>query len=223
MPVPGCGSWRPVASRCGSRRSSCSSSARSRCRRPDRLDLESIERSPAIRLFAERCRARDPGFTLTEADAVSVAEICKRVDGMPLAIELAAGHVPLLAPAELMRRLDDALSVLVGGLRDAPPRHQTLRATLDWSHALLDAEEQATFAGLAVFSGGCTVEAAEAVVGVDLGTVEALLAKSLLVTAAHDGGQPRVRMLEPVRAYALERLEGRPDAETSAVATASTT
>ena len=114
----------------------------------DRLDLESIQRSPAISLFADRCRARDPGFRLSEANAVSVAEICRRVDGMPLAIELAAGHVPLLAPVELMRRLDDALSVLVGGLRDAPPRQQTLRATLDWSHALLDAEEQATFAGV---------------------------------------------------------------------------
>jgi predicted ATPase/DNA-binding SARP family transcriptional activator len=177
----------------------------------DRLDLEAAQRSPAISLFVDRCRARDPGFTLTEADAVPVAEICARVDGMPLAIELAAGHVPLLAPAELTRRLDDALSMLVGGPRDAPPRHQTLRATLDWSHALLDPEEQATFAGLAVFSGGCTVEAAEAVVGVELDAVEALLAKSLLVTAAHDGGQPRVRMLEPVRAYAVERLEGRPD------------
>ncbi len=179
----------------------------------DRLDLDSIQRSPAIRLFADRCRARDPGFALSEANATSIAEICSRVDGMPLAIELAAGHVPLLAPGDLMRRLDDALTVLVGGLRDAPARQQTLRATLDWSHALLDTDERATFAGLAVFAGGCTLEAAEAVTGVDLSAVEALLAKSLLVTAAHDGGEPRVRMLEPVRAYAVERLEERPDAE----------
>jgi tetratricopeptide (TPR) repeat protein len=109
--------------------------------------------------------------------------------------------------------MDDALSVLVGGLRDAPPRQQTLRATLDWSHALLDAEEQATFAVLAVFSGGCTLEAAEIATGVSLNAIEALLEKSLLVTAAQGGGEPRVRMLEPVRAYAVERLTGRPDAE----------
>ena len=179
----------------------------------DRLDLESLQRSPAIRLFADRCRSRDPGFALSAANVGSVAEICRRVDGMPLAIELAAGHVPLLAPAELTRRLDDALSVLVGGLRDAPPRQQTLRATLDWSHALLDVDERATFSGLAVFSGGCTLEAAETVIGADLSAVEALLTKSLLVTAAQDGGGPRVRMLEPVRAYAVERLEERPDAE----------
>jgi predicted ATPase len=179
----------------------------------DRLDFDSIQGSPAIRLFAERCRAHDPGFAVTEANAVSVAEICTRVDGMPLAIELAAGHLPLLSTVELTRRLDDALSVLVGGLRDAPARQQTLRATLDWSHALLDEHERATFAGLAVFAGGCTLEAAETVMGVTLSAVEDLLAKSLLVTAAHDGGQPRVRMLEPVRAYAVERLDELPHAE----------
>ena len=124
-----------------------------------------------------------------------------------------------------MRRLDDALTVLVGGLRDAPPRQQTLRATLDWSHALLDTDERATFAGLAVFSGGCTLEAAETVIGIDLSAVEALLAKSLLVTShAHDGGEPRVRMLEPVRAYARRatRWNDRTP-KISAAATASTT
>ncbi len=179
----------------------------------NRLALESIQQSPAIRLFADRCRARDPGFELSEANAGPIAEICRRVDGMPLAIELAAGHVPLLAPQDLVRRLDDALSVLVGGLRDAPPRQQTLRATLDWSHALLDTDERATFAGLAVFSGGCTLEAVESVTGISLSAVEALLTKSLLVTTAHDADEPRVRMLEPVRAYAVERLAERPDAE----------
>ena len=179
----------------------------------NRLALESIQQSPAVGLFADRCRARDPGFALTEANASSIAEICRRVDGMPLAIELAAGHVPLLAPRDLVRRLDDALSVLVGGRRDAPPRQQTLRATLDWSHGLLDTDERATFAGLAVFSGGCTLEAVESVTGINLSAVEALLAKSLLVTTAHDADEPRVRMLEPVRAYAVERLGERPDAE----------
>jgi predicted ATPase/DNA-binding SARP family transcriptional activator len=167
---------------------------------------------PAIQLFVERCQAQDAGFVLDDANSVSVAEICTRLDGMPLAIELAAAHATLLAPEEMIRRLDDALSVLVGGPRDAPPRQQTLRATLDWGHALLGHEEQLAFAGLAVFSGGCTIEAAEAVLGIDLGAIEALLAKSLLVKHQNGGG-PRVRMLEPVRAYALERFMERPDAE----------
>ena len=179
----------------------------------DGLDLQSVQRAPAVQLFADRCRAHDVGFVLSEANAVSVAEICARLEGMPLAIELAAAHATLLAPEELIRRLDRALSVLIGGPRDAPPRQQTLRATLDWSHALLEQEERQAFARLAVFSGGCTLEAAESVADINLTAVEALLAKSLLVTAAQDGGEPRVRMLEPVRAYALERFEERPDAE----------
>jgi predicted ATPase/DNA-binding SARP family transcriptional activator/Tfp pilus assembly protein PilF len=177
------------------------------------LDPVSIQRSPAIRLFVERCRARDLDFTLNDANAVPVAEICARLDGMPLAIELAAAHATLLAPEEITGRLDDALTVLVGGPRDAPPRQQTLRATLDWSHALLDEEQQTAFAGLAVFSGGCTLQAAENVLGIDLSAVEALLAKSLLVTHTQNGGVPRVRMLEPVRAYAAERFMERRDVE----------
>jgi hypothetical protein len=150
---------------------------------------------------------------VNDANAVAVAEICARLDGMPLAIELAAAHATLLAPEEMIGRLDDALTVLVGGPRDAPQRQQTLRATLDWSHGLLDHQEQQAFAGLAVFSGGCTLEAAETVLGVDLSAVEALLAKSLLVRHTHDDDEPRVRMLEPVRAYAVERFTERPDAE----------
>jgi predicted ATPase/DNA-binding SARP family transcriptional activator/Tfp pilus assembly protein PilF len=181
--------------------------------RHQELDPASIQRSPAIRLFVERCRARDVGFTLNEANAAPVAEICARLDGMPLAIELAAAHATLLAPEQIIGRLDDALTVLVGGPRDAPPRQQTLRATLDWSHALLDEEQQTAFAGLAVFSGGCTLQAAENVLGIDLSAVEALLAKSLVVTHTQNGGVPRVRMLEPVRAYAVERFMERGDAE----------
>ena len=179
----------------------------------ERFSPVSILRSPAIRLFVERCRDRDVGFALDDANAASVAEICARLDGMPLAIELAAAHAALLAPEEIIGRLDDALTVLVGGPRDAPPRQQTLRATLDWSHALLDHQEQQAFAGLAVFSGGCTLEAAETVLGIDLRAVETLLTKSLLVRHTQDDGEPRVRMLEPVRAYAVERFMERPDAE----------
>ena len=179
----------------------------------ERFSPVSVLRSPAIRLFVERCRDRDVGFALDDANAASVAEICARLDGMPLAIELAAAHAALLAPEEIIGRLDDALTVLVGGPRDAPPRQQTLRATLDWSHALLDHQEQQAFAGLAVFSGGCTLEAAETVLGIDLRAVETLLTKSLLVRHTQDDGEPRVRMLEPVRAYAVERFMERPDAE----------
>lgn len=179
----------------------------------DGLALASIQRSPAIQLFVDRCRARDAGFALSEDNAVAVAQACARLEGVPLAIELAAAHARLLGPEELTKRLDDALAVLVGGPRDAPARQRTLRATLDWSHALLDQHDQDAFARLAVFSGGCTLEAAERVTGVEFATVEALLAKSLLVMAGRAGAEARIRMLEPVRAYALERLEQRPDTD----------
>jgi predicted ATPase/DNA-binding SARP family transcriptional activator len=179
----------------------------------DELELDSIQRAPAIQLFADRCRARDPGFALSENNAVTIARICARLEGMPLAIELAAAHAGLLGPEELTERLDDALAVLVGGPRDAPTRQRTLRATLDWSYALLDQHEQDAFARLAVFSGGCTLNAAESVTGARFTTVEALLAKSLLVMAGPTGAQPRIRMLEPIRAYALEQLEQQPDVD----------
>jgi len=179
----------------------------------DGLDVASIQRSPAIQLFADRCGERDAGFVLGEDNAVAVAQTCARLEGIPLALELAAAHAALLGPEELTKRLDDALAVLIGGPRDAPARQQTLRATLDWSHALLDPKEQDAFARLAVFSGGCTLEAAESVTGVELTVVEELLAKSLLVTATRTGAEARIRMLEPVRGYALERLEHRSDAE----------
>jgi tetratricopeptide (TPR) repeat protein len=164
----------------------------------------------AAALFDERARAHDPGFHADEATAQDVAEICRRVDGLPLAIELAAARCALLSPAEIAQRLDAALGA---GPRDAPARQRTLRATIDWSHDLLDDDEQACFARFGVFAGGATVEAAEAVTGSDLDTLDRLVAKSLLVRRAHPDQPTRLLMLETVRAYAAERFAVRPDAE----------
>jgi predicted ATPase/DNA-binding SARP family transcriptional activator len=165
----------------------------------------------AITLFCERARARDPGFELGNGDAV--VEICRRVDGLPLAIELAAARCGLLTPAEIADRLDVALGTPGTAVRDAPVRQQTLRATIDWSHALLDGEEQVCFARFAVFTGGATVEAAEPVTGAGLSTLDHLVGKSLLSRSAHPDGRTRLLMLETVRSYAAERLTGAPDHE----------
>jgi predicted ATPase/DNA-binding SARP family transcriptional activator len=180
------------------------------------LSLRAEERRPvpplgaadAAALFAERARAHAADTVFDEDDAAAVAEICRRLDGLPLAIELAAARSALLAPAEIARRLDAALG---SGPRDAPERHRTLRATIDWSHELLSEEEKAAFARFAVFSGGATVAAAEAVTGAELDTLDRLVAKSLLVRQ-RVGGATRLTMLETVRAYALERFAADPDA-----------
>jgi predicted ATPase/DNA-binding SARP family transcriptional activator len=158
----------------------------------------------AQELFIDRARAREPAFVADDA----VAEICDRVGGLPLAIELAAARLGVLTPAQLAERLNVALAVLDRGPSDAPERQRTLRATLDWSFDLLDAQERDAFAALGAFAGGCDLEAAEAVTGKPLCVLEGLVAKSL-VTAR--GG--RLTLLEPVRQYAVERLAARPDAE----------
>ena len=163
-----------------------------------------LDESPAVALFADRARARDPSFTVTPA----VAEICRRVDGLPLAIELAAARLGLLSPAELADRLEDALALLDQGPRDAPARHRTLRATLDWSFELLDDEERSAFSALGVFAGGCELDAAEGVTGSGLAVLEGLVAKSLVTVR---GG--RLTLLEPVRQYAAERLAARCDVD----------
>jgi tetratricopeptide (TPR) repeat protein len=142
----------------------------------------------------------------------AVAEICRRVDGLPLAIELAAARCGLLSPVEIAQRLDTALGVAGAGARDAPARQQTLRATIDWSHDLLSADERACFARCAVFAGGATVEAAEAVTGAGLETLDRLVAKSLLVRRGSPDVRTRLTMLETVRAYAGERFAAAPDA-----------
>ena len=122
-----------------------------------------------------------PGSAPTAPTPTAVAEICRRVDGLPLAIELAAARCALLSPAEIAQRLDAALGAPAAGPRDAPARQRTLRATIDWSHDLLDDDEKQCFARFAVFAGGASVEAAEDVTGADLDVLDRLVAKGLLV------------------------------------------
>jgi predicted ATPase/DNA-binding SARP family transcriptional activator len=172
-----------------------------------RLTAAGIEASPAGALFLAAARRHDPSLRADDADARAIADICTRLDGLPLAIELAAARTPLLSPASLAARLDRALATLASGPRDAPERQRTLRATIDWSYRLLDPHEQAAFARFAVFAGGARLEDAEAITGADLNTLEGLARKHLLVRAVGTDGEPRVVMLETVREYARELLD----------------
>jgi len=174
---------------------------------------EQVLDSPSGRLFAERASAASPNFSLTPQNAAAVASICWRLDGLPLALELAAAKVRFLDPATLLSRLDRALSA--GWARDLPERQRTMRAALDWSHDLLDGAQRELFGRLSVFAGGFTLDAAEAVGAADGVLVEDViyllegLVEQSLVTAGPDadGGGVRYGMLEPVRQYALEKLE----------------
>jgi non-specific serine/threonine protein kinase len=168
----------------------------------------------SVRLFVERARAVDAGFVLTDDNARAIADICQRVDGLPLAIELAAARTRLLDPNALLARFERRLHFLTEGAQDAPTRQQTLRNTITWSYDLLDAREQAMFRRLAVFVGGFSLEAAQslcvpAVVDSDdavLDMVESLLAKNLLRRAPAGPGEVRVNMLETIREFGLELL-----------------
>ncbi len=177
-----------------------------------RSSLATLAQSAAVALFVQRAQAVMPGFQLTSANAPAIAEICVRLAGLPLAIELAAARVKLLAPQALLVRLDHGLELLTGGARDMAARHHTLRATLDWSYALLSADAQRLFARLAVFQGGCTLEAADAVCAADdtgrdlLDRLQLLIDQSLLQQAEGPTGALRFRMLEPIREYALEQF-----------------
>jgi len=175
--------------------------------------FEELVGNDAVRLFAARARAVDPGFALTDSNIGNVASMCRRLDGLPLAIELAAARVKVLPPASLERRLDQALELLVGGARDLPLRQQTLRATLDWSFELLLEAERALLARLAVFAGGWTLEDAEAVLGETTTSGLASLVDSSLVRRVGTPEAPRFGLLETIREYALERLreEGEED------------
>jgi predicted ATPase len=170
----------------------------------------------AVQLFVQRAQAAQPGFALTSANAAVVAELCRRLDGLPLAIELAAARIRLLSPEALLERVEGRLDLLASGGPDLPARQRTLRATLDWSHQLLASSEQGLFARLSVFAGGATLEAIEAVCRDDEGPelldgLSSLLEKSLLTSSAADEavGPPRLRMLQTVRDYARERLAER--------------
>ena len=174
--------------------------------------LEAAAAADAVRLFAERAQAVDPEFGLSEANVASVVEVCRRLDGVPLAIELAAARVTAMTPTELARGLDRRFATLAGGRRRAVQRHQTLRAAIDWSYELLDDVERRLLARLAVFAGGCTREAAEQVCGappLSSGQVfeglAGLVAKSLVV-AQREGNETRYRLLETIREYGEDRL-----------------
>jgi predicted ATPase/DNA-binding XRE family transcriptional regulator len=178
---------------------------------PD-ADVEAITQAEAVRLFAERVAAVKPGFAVTAENAAAVAAVVRRLDGIALAIELAAARVPAMTPAELARRLERSFAVLAGGRRGAAARHQTLRAAIDWSYRLLAEPEQALLARLAVFAGGATLQAAEAVCGGEgidpdavLGLLASLVARSLVVAEEH-GPETRYRLLETIRQYGEEHL-----------------
>jgi predicted ATPase/class 3 adenylate cyclase/DNA-binding XRE family transcriptional regulator len=181
---------------------------------PRRLPpLERLTQYEAVRLFMERARAVKPDFAISDENAPAVAEICVRLDGLPLAIELAAVRIKVLTPQALLARLTRRLHVLTGGARNLPARQQTLRDAIAWSHELLPEAEQALFARLAVFVGGCTLEALEAVSNVDadvaadpLDTIQALVNNSLVRQEVRGNAEPRLHMLETIREYALEQL-----------------
>jgi predicted ATPase len=190
--------------------------------------LEEIVQSPAVGLFIVRGQAVRADFALTNANAAAVAEICQRLDGLPLAIELAATRVKLFSPQALLPRLERRLQFLTAGARDLPARQQTLRNTIDWSYDLLDSVEQAIFARMSVFVGGCTLTAAEAVLSDDsrsdaeisvfippeaiLDDLSSLVDNSLLTQIDGVDDEPRFTMLETIREYALERLSERGEA-----------
>jgi predicted ATPase/DNA-binding XRE family transcriptional regulator len=180
-------------------------------------DLETLAGYDAIRLFIERAQAVKPSFRPTSEDAGALVEICSRVDGLPLAIELAAARLTVFPPQALAVRLQHRLPLLTGGAQDLPARQQTLRSTIDWSYSLLSEEEQILFARLSVFAGGCNFEAAEAVCN-QAGSLDmleglsSLVDKSLLHQIGDD--EPRFAMLETTREYASLRLAASGEAET---------
>ncbi|MBV9790294.1 MAG: tetratricopeptide repeat protein, partial [Chloroflexi bacterium] len=179
--------------------------------------LAELAQSPAVALFVERARAVKYDFRLGEENAAAVAEICVRLDGLPLAIELAAARIKCLSPQAMLPRLNKSLKLLIGGPKDLPERHQTLRSTIDWSYELLSPDEQALFMRLSVFVGGCALEAVESVCGVCescansrtldvLDGLTSLVDKSVLRQEEDAQGQPYFVMLETIREYAQERL-----------------
>ena len=188
---------------------------------PGRLPpVERLTEYEAVRLFIERAKAARPNFSVTDENAPAVAEICARLDGLPLAIELAAARIKLLPPEAMLKRLDSRLKLLSGGARDLPERQRTLRGAIEWSHALLGEGERVLFARLAVFSGGHSLEAIQAVCDarddllVDvLDGVSSLLDKSLLRQEEGPEGDPRFLMLETIHEYARERLRESGEAE----------
>ena len=195
----------------------------------DAASLETLRGNDSIALYLDRAHAARPDFALTTQNASAIAALCRKLDGMPLAIEMAAAWVKTISPAKMLERLERQLDLLVSRRRDLPPRHQSLRATIEWSYELLSPELQAFFTRLGVFRGGWTLEAAEAVCGGDaLFALSELQEHSLIVqqedTSQEKAGQDnkeqnqkevaeiemRYRMLEPLREFALEKLQDEP-------------
>jgi tetratricopeptide (TPR) repeat protein len=177
-----------------------------------------LSRLPAVALFVERARAVKHEFALTRENAAAVAAICARLDGVPLAIELAAARIKLLSPSAMLARLESRLNLLTGGALDLPTRQQTLRSTVDWSYGLLNASEQTLFRRISVFTGGCTLEAVEAVcdtqgnLGLNvLDGMASMVDKSLVRQVEQADAEARFVMLSTIREYALERLAGSDD------------
>jgi predicted ATPase len=186
--------------------------------RSARASVAELARSPAVALFVHRATAVKPDFALTPDNAMVVAEICARLDGLPLAIELAAARVRMLTPAAMLHRLESRFELLTSGARDLPARQQTLRATVEWSHGLLTAEEQKLFRRLSVFVNGCTLESVEAVcnASTDLNLdvfdgMESLVGQSLVQQFQPPDQEPRFTMLETMREYGLQRLAASTD------------
>jgi predicted ATPase/class 3 adenylate cyclase len=193
------------------------------------LALPDLERSPsveslthyeAVRLFVERAQAAKADFSMTNESTPAVVEICYRLDGLPLAIELAAARIKVLSPQKMLARLGNPLQLLTGGARDLPERQRTLRSTIEWSYGLLEEGEKMLFARLSVFAGGCTLEAIEAICNAEsdvhmdvLDAVESLVDKSLLRQEEGVGGEPRFVMLGTIHEYAREKLQESGEAE----------
>ena len=173
--------------------------------------VQPLGEEPAATLFVQRASAVSPGFALTDENSAPIAGICARLEGLPLAIELAAARTKLLTPAVLLTRLTSRLDVLTAGARDAPERHQTMRAAIDWSYRLLDAPDRRLLDELAVFVGGASLDAIEATCGDVLETLASLVDNSLV----HRGeeAEPRFRLLDVIREYALEQLALQDEAE----------
>jgi predicted ATPase len=181
------------------------------------LPLDALSRLPAIALFVERARAVKHDFALTNENVSAVTAVCARLDGLPLAIELAAARIKLLSPSAMLARLESCLNLLTGGARDLPTRQQTLRGTVDWSYGLLNPAEQTLFRRLSVFTGGCTLEAVEAVcdtggdLGLDVLDGMASMVDKSLAQQMEAPGETRFVMLSTIREYALERLAASDD------------
>lgn len=172
-----------------------------------------LAQSMAVTLFAQRAQAIQPDFVLND-DTATISEICHRLDGLPLAIELAAARIKLFPLPVLLTRLERRLQILIDGPRDLPARHQTLRSAIEWSYDLLAAGERRLFRRLGVFAGGCTLEAASHVAPMEVESgAGSLIDKNLLRQVTQPDGEPRLLMLETIREYALEQLAASGEAE----------